>query len=154
MLASSWLVVWLRAYNALHAVVDWNGHVQDVQKVSVHVTFTVLQYRPTFSRMVLLPIHRICVWHSWTTCLLTVSLLQPFGLQDLRIFLRPIFFLWGAVKNSVYSNNPHTVDDLKMAITEYIRNVDRAILNTLFENTVWRVNKCMETGGGNFEHYL
>jgi hypothetical protein len=43
--------------------------------------------------------------------------------------------------------------DLKTAITEYIRNVDRAILNTVFENTVRRVNKCLETGGGHFEHY-
>jgi len=44
--------------------------------------------------------------------------------------------------------NPHTIDDLKMAITEYIRNVDRAVLNTVFGNTVRRVNKCLETGGG------
>ena len=50
--------------------------------------------------------------------------------------------------------NPHTLDDLKMAITEYIRNVDHAILNTVFENTVRGVNKCLETGGGHFEHYL
>jgi hypothetical protein len=42
----------------------------------------------------------------------------------------------------------------KLAITEYIRNVDRAILNTVFENTVRRVNECLETGGGHFEHYL
>jgi hypothetical protein len=48
---------------------------------------------------------------------------------------------------------PHTADDLKMAITEYIRNVDRAILNTVFENTVRRVHKCLETGGGHFERY-
>jgi hypothetical protein len=41
-----------------------------------------------------------------------------------------------------------TVDILKMAITEHIRNVDRAVLNTVFENTVRRVNKCLETGGG------
>ena len=41
-----------------------------------------------------------------------------------------------------------------MAITEYIRNVDRAVLNTVFENTVWYVNKFLETGGGHFEHYL
>jgi hypothetical protein len=27
-------------------------------------------------------------------------------------------------------------------------------LNTVFENTVRRVNKCLETGGGHFEHYL
>jgi len=50
--------------------------------------------------------------------------------------------------------NPHTTDDLKMSITEYIQNVDRAILNTVFENTVRRVNQCLETGGGNFECYL
>ena len=37
-----------------------------------------------------------------------------------------------------------------MAITEYIRNMDRVILNTVFENTVRRVNKCLETGGGHF----
>jgi hypothetical protein len=41
-----------------------------------------------------------------------------------------------------------------MAITEYIRNVNRAILNTVFDNTVQSVNKCLETGGGHFEHYL
>jgi hypothetical protein len=51
------------------------------------------------------------------------------------------------MKKSVYSNNPHTTDDLKMAITEYIRNVDRVILNTVFENTVRCVKKCLETGG-------
>jgi hypothetical protein len=51
-------------------------------------------------------------------------------------------------QNSLYSNNPHTTDDLKMAITEYIRNADRAVLNTVFENTVPCVNKCLETGGG------
>jgi len=39
-------------------------------------------------------------------------------------------------------------------VSEYIRNVDRAVLNTVFENTVRRVNKCLVTGGGNFEHYL
>jgi hypothetical protein len=39
-------------------------------------------------------------------------------------------------KNLVYSNNPYTTGDLKMAINEYILNVDRAILNTVFENTV------------------
>ena len=54
------------------------------------------------------------------------------------------FFLWGAMKNSFYSNNPHTTDDLKMAITEYIRNVDRAILNTVLTQfgvslNVWRL---------------
>jgi hypothetical protein len=65
-----------------------------------------------------------------------------------------IFFLWGVMKNSAYSNSPHKIDDLKLAIKEYIWNVDRAILSTVFENTVQRVNKCLDTGGGHFEHYL
>ena len=61
----------------------------------------------------------------------------------------------GDQKVSVHlMNNPHTIDELKMAITEYIQNVDRAILNTVFENTVRLVNECLETGGGHFEHYM
>jgi len=66
----------------------------------------------------------------------------------------PDFFLWSAMEKSVYSNNSNTIDELKMAITEYIRNADRAILNTLFENTVRRFSKCLDTGGGHLEHYV
>jgi len=51
-------------------------------------------------------------------------------------------------------NNAHITDELKMTITEYIRNVDCAILNKVFENTVRRVSKYLETDGGHFEHYL
>jgi len=47
-----------------------------------------------------------------------------------------------------------TIAELKMVITEHIRILDRAILNTVFENTVRHVNKCLETGVGHFEHYL
>ena len=54
----------------------------------------------------------------------------------------------------MYSNNLHKIDELKLAITEYIRNVDCAILNMVLENTVRRVNKCLETGAGHFEHNL
>ena len=60
----------------------------------------------------------------------------------------------GDQKVSVHlTNNPHTTDELKMAITEYIRIVDRAVLNTVFENTVRRFHKCLEISGGHFEHY-
>jgi hypothetical protein len=54
-----------------------------------------------------------------------------------------------------YTQGVQTVSNhLRMAITEYVRNTDRTILNTVIENTVRRVNKCLETGGGHFEHYL
>jgi hypothetical protein len=52
------------------------------------------------------------------------------------------------MKNVVYLNNPHTTDYFKMAITEHIRNVDRTVLKTVFENTVRRVNKFLETWRG------
>ena len=32
--------------------------------------------------------------------------------------------------------------------------MDCAVLNTVFEDTVRHVSKCLETGGGHFEHYL
>jgi hypothetical protein len=48
----------------------------------------------------------------------------------------------------------HTTDDLKTATTEYLGNVDCAILNMVLKNTVRHINKCLETGGGHFEHYL
>jgi hypothetical protein len=58
-----------------------------------------------------------------------------------------LIFIQGDQKVSVHLiitvQKTHTADDLKMALTEYIRNVDRAILNTVFENTVLRVNKCL-----------
>jgi len=63
-----------------------------------------------------------------------------------------VYVIQGDQKVSVHLTI--TVDDLKMAITEYIRDVNRAILNTVFENTVRCVNKGLETGGRHFEHCL
>ena len=58
-------------------------------------------------------------------------------------------YIQGDQKVSVHlTKNPHTIDVLTMVITEYIRNVDRAILNTVFENTVQRFSRCLQTGGG------
>jgi hypothetical protein len=62
-------------------------------------------------------------------------------------------YIQGDKKVSVHLLITVIKGDKKMAITEYIRNADRAILNTVFENTVRCVNKCIETGGGHFEHY-
>jgi len=58
------------------------------------------------------------------------------------------YTLWSKSLCTPDDYNSHIFDDLKMAITEYIQNVDRAVLNTVFENTVRSVNKCLETGGG------
>jgi hypothetical protein len=73
--------------------------------------------------------------------------------QEYRDFDSKYSAIKKSLYTSVYTNNPHTIDQLKMAITEYVRNVDRAVLNTVFGNRVRRANKCLETGGGHFEHY-
>jgi len=81
----------------------------------------------------------------------TVCEISSFGC----LFFSPCIVIQDDQKVSVHlTNSPHTIDDMKMAITEYNRNVDRAVLNTVFVNTVRRVNKRLETGGGHFEHYL
>jgi hypothetical protein len=82
--------------------------------------------------------------------------------QDFQLMWVLDFFFFlstGDQKVSVHltitvQKNTQKYSIMKIAITEYIRNVDCAILNTVFENTVQRVNKCLETGGGHCEHYL
>jgi hypothetical protein len=63
---------------------------------------------------------------------------------DQKVSVHLMITVQKTIKNIFLNSFSH----LKTATTEYIRNVDRAILNTVFENTVWRVNKCLENGGG------
>jgi hypothetical protein len=69
-------------------------------------------------------------WDCSTLPLQLISIIVTQGVKKVSVYL---------MITGYYSNNPHTIDDLKMAITEYIRNADRAILNTVFENTVRRL---------------
>ena len=41
------------------------------------------------------------------------------------------FFLWGFLKDCVYSNNPQTLDDLKNNITDEINHISHEWLKTL-----------------------
>ena len=81
-----------------------------------------------------------------------VSFLRPFSLQDLQIFLRLIFFSGVRWKTRCIWTIPTEIMMVNMAITECVRNVDHDILTTVFENTVQRVDKCLENVGGYFEH--
>jgi hypothetical protein len=36
------------------------------------------------------------------------------------------FYLWGAAKSAVYHDRPHTLSELKTAITAYVRNISQA----------------------------
>jgi hypothetical protein len=64
--------------------------------------------------------------------------------------LTPDFFLWGALKNAVYTLTPRTLQDLRREIEIELAAVplDRTSANLL--HVV--VKKCIAAGGGHFEH--
>jgi hypothetical protein len=99
---------------------------------------------------------------SWTVCKHLKVLKNDAAAGNQLAILNCLLFhmeKYRVIKNSLctwwlqYKNTQKYFKQFQMAITEYIRNVDRAILNTVFANTVRRVNKCLETGRGHFEHY-
>jgi hypothetical protein len=66
----------------------------------------------------------------------------------------PDFYLWGAAKSAVYRGRPRMFNELKTAITMYIRNVSQAGLQKVFENKIKRVQACIDARGHHFQHLL
>jgi hypothetical protein len=66
----------------------------------------------------------------------------------------PDFCLWGAAKFAVYRDRPRTLNELKTAITAYIRNISQADLQKMFANKVKRVQACIDARGHHFQHIL
>jgi len=66
----------------------------------------------------------------------------------------PDYFLWGYLKGTVYQNKPRIIDALKPNITEEIQAVTADVLAMIFENMAHRVQSCLDTNGGHFQHML
>ena len=66
----------------------------------------------------------------------------------------PDFFLWGYLKDRVYSEKPRTITDLKEAIREEMRAIPRSVCKAVMDNFVLRLKKCNELNGGHLEHML
>jgi hypothetical protein len=66
----------------------------------------------------------------------------------------PDFYPWGATKSAVCHDRPRTLNELKTAITEFIRNVSQADLQKVFANKIKRVQACIDARGHNFQHLL
>jgi hypothetical protein len=72
---------------------------------------------PHFSHLVRLL--RVCFTGSWFQ--------KAYGQQD--PYLRPPdFFLWGFLKDSVYSNHPHTLEELQATIQHTVDGIWNEIL--------------------------
>jgi hypothetical protein len=66
----------------------------------------------------------------------------------------PDFYPWGAAKSAVYRDRPLTLNELKTAITMYIRNISQADLQKVYENKIKRVQARIDARGHHFQHLL
>jgi hypothetical protein len=55
---------------------------------------------------------------------------------------------------AVYCDRPSMLNELKMAITAYIRNTSQADLQKVFVNKIKRVQACTYARGHHFQHLL
>jgi hypothetical protein len=54
----------------------------------------------------------------------------------------------------VCRDRQRTLNELKTAITAYIRNISQADLQKVFANTIKRVQACIDARGHHFQHVL
>jgi len=57
-------------------------------------------------------------------------------------------------KSAVYRDRPETLNELKTAISVYIRNISQADIQNVFANKIKRVQTCMDACGHHFQHHL
>lgn len=64
------------------------------------------------------------------------------------------FFLFAYLKQKVFQQRLHNIDELKNAISQAINSISIDTLQKVFENIKQRVQLCIENDGGHFEHLL
>jgi hypothetical protein len=57
-------------------------------------------------------------------------------------------------KSAVYRERPRMLNELKTAITAFIRNVSQEDLQKVFANKIKRVQACIDARGHHFQHLL
>jgi hypothetical protein len=68
---------------------------------------------------------------------------------------RLFFYLWGAAKSAVYRDRPRKLNELKTAITAYIRNIPQADLQKVFANKTKQVQQaCIDACEHPFQRLL
>lgn len=66
----------------------------------------------------------------------------------------PDYFLWGYLKEKVYSRRLHTIPDLKMAIQEEIRAIPNDMIQRVMTNFRERLQQCIDTNGGHLRDVI
>lgn len=66
----------------------------------------------------------------------------------------PDFYLWGFLKDNVYTDNPNTVAALKREITKKIRAITQEECKRVIDNFSRRVQVCLQRAGRHLEHVM
>jgi hypothetical protein len=66
----------------------------------------------------------------------------------------PDSYLRGTAKFAVYRDRPRTLNELKTAITAYIRNISQVDLQKVFANKIKWIQACNDARGHHFQHLL
>jgi len=64
------------------------------------------------------------------------------------------FFLWGYLKNRVYTTRPRTMDELKQRIQDEIRGIPTEMLLQAMGNLNGRLKECICTGGRHLQDVI
>jgi hypothetical protein len=64
------------------------------------------------------------------------------------------FYLWGNLKDIVYSNNPHTLVELMQSVRDTVSSVEVRELRLLSNNIFKGLEACLRAEGRRFEHLL
>jgi hypothetical protein len=83
-------------------------------------------------------------------CVISINVWPPHS-PDLT---PPDFYLWGAAKSAVYHDCPHTLIELKTAVTAYIRNISQADLQRVFVNKMKWIQACIDAHRHHFQRLL
>jgi len=71
-----------------------------------------------------------------------------------RDLTSPIFFFWGGgvhLKERAYKGNPRTLNDLKKAISQAIKDITLTMLRHVTGSVLNRVQLCLQENGGHFQ---
>jgi hypothetical protein len=79
---------------------------------------------------------------------------QKLWLPQSPDLLPPDFCLWGFLKENMYRNNPHTLEELKQNTELCISSVTAKTLHWVASNMRKRLNACIAKHGGHFQHLI
>ena len=64
------------------------------------------------------------------------------------------FYLWGSLNGKVYSNNPHTIEEIKMNIRNVIVEITQNELAKVTGNMLKCAELCIQVYGEEFQHRM